>query len=484
MPTATSWTRPRRISRAGDRARGQHAHTAAESYYRAAIERFDQIGRAHEAATAREALGGVLFTLNRNDTARATLERAASACRVAGDTAGIGRISALIGWAHYRQGRAAEGLRRVEDALAIPGMGAEAVTAAALQVARATCLGELGRFTESVAAAERGVEYAAIGGDVAVEARAHLVRGGTLRLLGRFDEAVWAGERARALAEAAGDLRTLCYELNGWAFRLLLEGDVTGSRSVHARLAAVGERFGSPQFIVRPLTLHAFIATYDGQWREARADLVRALPLARPLDQPEIYANLCCLAGQLCLVEGRLAPASRWLRRALAGIGDALAPEVRPWAQRLLAEVDLHEGRPRAAQARLEPILAGADQHDTAFMLPSLAWAHLQQGRLSEAERVTVAAVARARAERNRLALVDALRVRALVTMELERWDEAQCALDDGLDLARRSGYLPAETRLMGVYGELHARMGTLEAAQKRHGETDDSPTHGPVQSQ
>ena len=256
-----------------------------------------------------------------------------------------------------------------------------------------------------------------------------------------------------------------------------------GSRSVHARLVAAAERFGSPQFILRPLILHAFIATYGGQWREARADIARALRLVRAVSQPEARVQIYCLAGQLYLVEGQADRASRWLRRALALIGDAIAPEARPWTQRLLAEVDLYAGRPRAAQERLESILTSADQHDTAFMLPSLAWAYLQQGRLAEARRVARAAVARAQAERNRLALVDALRVRALTALARERWDEARRALDDGVDLARRSGYLPAEARLMGVHRELHARMGTPEAARKRLGETDDGPTCGPAQS-
>jgi len=334
------------LQRAGDRARGQYAHAAAESYYRAAIERCEQIGRAQEAATTREALGNVLFTLSRNDEALALLERAAAAYRVSNDTASMGRIGALIGWTHYRQGRAAEGLRRVEDALALPDMSAVASTAAALEVARATCLGELGRFTEAVVAAEHGVECAAACGEAGLEAHAHSVRGGTLRLLGRVDEAAEAGERARALAEAAGDPRTLCFELNAWAVRLLLEGDVPASRSVHARLVGVAERFGSPQFTLRALVLRAFIATYDGQWPEGRAAIARALKLVRRLAQPEARAGLYCLTGQLFLVEGQVDRASRWLRRALALIGDAIAPEVRPWAQRLLAEVDLSMGRP------------------------------------------------------------------------------------------------------------------------------------------
>lgn len=185
---------------------------------------------------------------------------------------------------------------------------------------------------------------------------------------------------------------------------------------------------------------------------------VRALKLVRRLAQPEARASLYCLTGQLFLVEGQLDRASRWLQRALALFGDAVAPEARPWAQRLLADVDLSMGRPQAAQARLEPILSSADQHDTAFMLPSLAWAHLQQGRLADAERVATAAAARARAERNRLALVDALRVRAMTAMAQERWDEAHRALDDGLNVARRSQYRPAEERLLGVYRELHER--------------------------
>src|SRR5581483_1337378 len=124
------------VRRAGDRARAQDAHESAEEHYRAAIDLLERLGRPLEAAATREALGEVLFTINRNDAAIAVLDLAAAAFRADGDAEAAGRVVALIGWAHCRQGRADEALRQAEYAQAMVGPAATTRAAAALHLTR------------------------------------------------------------------------------------------------------------------------------------------------------------------------------------------------------------------------------------------------------------------------------------------------------------------------------------------------------------
>jgi tetratricopeptide (TPR) repeat protein len=73
-----------------------------------------------------------------------------------------------------------------------------------------------------------------------------------------------------------------------------------------------------------------------------------------------------------------------------------------------------------------------------------------------------------AREQNHRLALVDALRVQAMVAIRQERWDEAERSLEEGVALARSMPYPYAEARLLHIYGEMHLQKGEPEPARKR----------------
>ena len=459
------------LKRAGDTARTQHANDAAEGYYRALIERLDRLGRSLDAAAAREALGDVLFTVNRYDELIDALDIAAAAYQAAGDMDSLGRVVALIGWAHYRQGRSEVGLRLVREALAVLGPHAASHAAAELYLTLAVCLDEAGRSEEELAAAQRAADLATALDDPRLAGRAHSIGSGALFHLGRFEEMERSLEQARDLTAACGDLAELSHAFNRLALNRMLEGDFARAYEGNARAIEAAERLGGPQLTANRLSSRGLIETYAGRWRQARADVERAIDIMDGLGTARIGSEYC-IAGQLSMVEGDLEAASTWLSTALA-LGEQ-SYEAYTWAQRLLAELDLLEGRPEAAYARIAPILASADQRDTAFLLPSLAWAHLQQGRAAEAAAVAMQAVERARNERNLLALADALRVQALAAMEQERWAAAASALDEGLALTRDIGYPYAEGRLLQVYGALHARTGEPALARRRLEEARD----------
>jgi tetratricopeptide (TPR) repeat protein len=171
--------------------------------------------------------------------------------------------------------------------------------------------------------------------------------------------------------------------------------------------------------------------------------------------------------ARLHLVEGEWAMAARY------------AEEWLPWAERtgdlpdihgLLAERELLEGRPDAALARLTPLLdhPGTAPIELTPLLPLVAWAHLERGEVAAAAEAVARGIAPARAQHHRLALVDALRVQAMIATRQRCWAQAEQALEEGLALARGMPYPYAEARLLYVSGALHAQKGEPEPACER----------------
>jgi len=72
------------------------------------------------------------------------------------------------------------------------------------------------------------------------------------------------------------------------------------------------------------------------------------------------------------------------------------------------------------------------------------------------------------RADDRRLALVEALRVQALVALRQERWAEVARALEEGLRVVREIGYPYAEARLLHVFGLLRIQTGPPTEARER----------------
>ncbi|HWE63971.1 MAG TPA: transposase, partial [Chloroflexota bacterium] len=132
--------------------------------------------------------------------------------------------------------------------------------------------------------------------------------------------------------------------------------------------------------------------------------------------------------------------------------------------------IEILEGRPEAARARLLPLLdrPGLRECDVTVLLPVLAWSQVELGRLERATAIIEEALARARPEGMRPVLVEALRVQALIALRRGQWDAATCSLEEGLALARSMPYPYAEARLLQVYGELQAQLGDPNAARER----------------
>jgi ATP/maltotriose-dependent transcriptional regulator MalT len=270
--------------------------------------------------------------------------------------------------------------------------------------------------------------------------------------------------------EAAGDLDGLLRAHRDLANIHALQGHVALGRAVIERALAVAVQLGDPGQISFTLTLRAWIALLGGDWQGARADLDQALALSRQIDRSPLSAYPLILRARLSLAEGERASATTGAQEALALAERHQDLQALRWASAVVAEVDVLEGRPAVATARLAPLLDrdGLEDCDVTALLPVLAWAYLECGQLSQAATVVRQALERARPEEMGLVLVEALRVQALIAARQEQWEDGARSLEEALTLARGMPYPYAEARLLHVYGRLHMQQGEPEAARER----------------
>jgi tetratricopeptide (TPR) repeat protein len=216
--------------------------------------------------------------------------------------------------------------------------------------------------------------------------------------------------------------------------------------------------------------MHAWISFVLSEWDQARGDLGRALHRSRQIDVGWAAPYALLYLGQLCLAEGQWEDACQYLEEACARTARSGGLQALRAAAGALAELEILAGRPADANARLVPLLdrPGLEEYDVTALLPVLAWAHLEMGGTAQAGDVVEQALRRTRPENFRVVLVEALRVQAMVAARQEQWEEAECALEEGIGLARSMPYPYAEARLLHLSGRLHTQAGKPETAQER----------------
>ena len=452
------------LEHAGDRAAARSAHTAAERYYRDLVRRLEALGRHHEAAPAYATLGLLLARTARHDEAIAALQRVAEVYGVRGGTDPLEQTTPTGGIRNTHHPPHAA-VARIQAILALIEEHAPEHTRGRLYLAHATLAQFQNRFQDCLAAADRAAALAQRQGDTTLLAQALLQRGGACGHLGQRDVALAALQEARRLCETEGNLGLLSEVLQELVIAHEMRGELAQSNLYNAQSLKIAEEVGDSWTAALAVFRRTGLAFDSGDWGCAEANLALAVQIAPHLAHDPYVA---CLQSLLSLGRGAWADASARLGEAVNRAAHMGNMQALVWAERLLAELDLLQGHPATALARLQALLDREAVHDVAFMLPYVALAHLQLSEVDEAEAVAAQAVARATAEDNCIALADALRVRAQVAIEQQRWVEAQRALAEGLTLTRRVPYPYAEARLLHVYGLMHARRGEPEAARER----------------
>jgi tetratricopeptide (TPR) repeat protein/transcriptional regulator with XRE-family HTH domain len=455
------------LERAGDEALAQYAYTAAEGAYLALVEHLDGARRPLEAARVREKLATIRHRTGRYDAALEALEQAADAYGAARELDALGRVAGRIGMVHADHGVPTAALERLESLLApLEAQGAHRGLAAVC-LALANAFGHAGRCSELCAMAERAVALARMLGDDRLLAEAQMMRGFALRAVGRIGEALLANEEAIQFAEEAGDHLTLYWALGLAGVLYVDRGEQERGQGYVERATALAERLGDPVLRLTSTCLRGGRAYERGDWDQARGEFARALDASRQIGPSWTRSAVLLSLGFLSQLEGSPQEAAEYLAEAATIVERSGSAAAWHSMQKVLAYRDLLVGCPAAAHARLSELGMGANREQDRWFGPGClalrAWALVEVGEGEQAGEVAAAAVEQARAETLRVPLTDALWIQALVATRLQRWHEAERALQEGLALARGIPYPYGEANLLRAYGEMHARRGDPE---------------------
>ncbi|HXT34816.1 MAG TPA: hypothetical protein VN837_04485, partial [Chloroflexota bacterium] len=459
------------LEQAGDDDVARTAHAAAEGYYREAALRFDQLALNQDAARVAGKLGMVLESSGRWNEALAALEQAAGVYHESGQLEALGRVLGRIGYVHGKRGTVEEGIARLQPLVEQLRVHGELPGLAALYTALTVLSIQGGLYDDARMAGERAAELARRLGDERLQAVAEREYGSALMFLGCIEQGLEVLQEAARIAETAGDLVTLCGALGDLSAYYSNTGEFPRARTLIERVLALAEQLSDPYRITAALVNCVGIDILTGDWQQARQRCEQAITLHRQMSTSWEYPYALGCSGWLKLLEGAWDEAAQDLEQATAIAARSDDLQCLRCSQSLLAERDLLEGRPAVARARLIPLVdrpGMGEEWGVMWVLPILAWAHLELGEVNEAERCATQAIRRARAQGLRHSLVESLRVLAMIATRGGAWDAAERSLREGLSLSREIGYPYGEARLLLVYGELRTRTSLVEPARER----------------
>jgi tetratricopeptide (TPR) repeat protein len=459
------------LEREGDAARARYAHTEAEIAYREVIARLATLGRITQAAAVEVKLGIMLARQARYDEALIQLERACEVSRIEGDLEGEVRVLAQIGRIHFWRGTSQQGLTRLAPLLGRLPQRPTSREAAAFYVALAYLYMGVGQYSEQLAAAEQAATVARLLGDDALLTTAQERRAAALLMVGRLEETRQVlTEEVIPASEATGKLWTYISALDTLTKAYEYMGNYQQARACLRQEFMLAERIGDPAATAHVLYWHGLDAFALGEWKRARSDFEQAATLVGSTGQFLHATYPPHGLGLLCLAEGKEEEAAHYLTQALTLAQRNHDMQALCGVQALLAEWDLLAGRPEAAQVRLAPLLdaPGPMVSYSKEALALLAWAYLELGNIEQTRILLAQVLSTARQAQMSPALVQALRVQALLLNKEESWDEAEQVLQESLMLCRKMAAPHAEAKVLYTAGLVSYDKGELAAARQR----------------
>jgi tetratricopeptide (TPR) repeat protein len=399
-----------------------------------------------------EKLGETLRLRTAYDEAARALDAAAAAYQAAGDLDALWRTLGQLGQTHASRLTTGTGIARLERALAAWPASHRPSSPGALHAALAHLYYIAGRNVDQLVAAERAVELSRAASDDRTYVRAEASRGMALYALGRFREGVRALEGVEQLAVDLNDRSSRARALHGLIDAYIFNGYFEEARAYVEPALALAQQHGRAVHIVGIRALSALAACYTGDWGRARGESAAAAEIDRAM-----YPSWA--SYYVALADGDTVAAAEVMRAFLVAIADrdrSLA-HLRG-SSPVLAECELAAGRAAEAYALLLPIREAIQSSslEITAALPVLARAYLALGEMDAACEIAVQAVNRARAEENRLALVEALWTAGLVMVERQP-AEATRAFTEALALARALPYPLMEARILAGVGSAMA---------------------------
>lgn len=461
------------LERAGDRAWAVYANTEAEGYYRELLARVVGQGNPLDEARVVEKLVKVVRALGHYEEALTLYQQTVDAYARGDDCEGQWRIVAEMGWLYFRRGMYVEGLDHLRPLMAEAERSATPVQLAAVLTLLAALEANTGQQQAALAAAMRAMDLARALGQPVLQVAPPPVVSYARALLdtGRVEEALQVMDEALPLVERTGNEQNLASILRILAAGTLLQGEFAKSSVYRQRALEIVERTGDQGYRMFQLNARGRLSFLSGDWRAARADGEQAVVIYRQLDAVGVPPQPLLLLGELSLAEGRREEALTLLQEGLACAEHMGEPERVVRAHAAFAEWELLQGRPQAVWDRLEPLLEPADRDDV-FLIQLwtlLSWAATDLRNEAQAGAWLQQALQRARMHHLPFALVDPLRIEALLATRQERWTEAQTALEECLAHCRAMPYPYAEAKALYVYGQLHAAKGETELAREKY---------------
>lgn len=455
---------------AGDQAVHVLAYSEAMRHYRTASELAGELGDSEHEAAALEKLGLMLNQFLRYDESIEALGRAEELYRGLGDVDAAARVVVPIARAYAGKADYESSLARLDSLIESYRGRPPLASLAAAHENRAGALLWSGHAAEALAASDEAVKVASAAGDTLILLQAQLGRGIALSWLGRELEAMAEFEDILPRAEAHGDLQVLSRALMNLGDSCLHQGRFDRAQACWERSLALVTSGDSHNPAAAEMANLSELHFYLGNWAQARGYAESALDMARPTNVPWYAFWPLSMLATLCLVQGEWDSAAQYLEECRATahqIGRLL--ELR-WAEMRFAELDLLQNHPERAIGRLEPLLDQADRqgHDLTPMLPTLAWAYLDNGDSGRAVETVRTAIERATAQGNRLVLADAFRVQGMALTHQQRWDEATAAFDEAISLTRPMPYPYAESRTLYESGIMEMQRGDASEARER----------------
>jgi class 3 adenylate cyclase/tetratricopeptide (TPR) repeat protein len=464
---------------AGTQAESVYANVEAEHHYQAAVELARAIGdKAHE-GEALERLG-LLHWWNTGEygAAMTLLGQAVVMYRWSGSREGEVRAAAQLARAYARCGQPNDALMLLAPLLDDPQLTELRTEQPAVEARLLTALADVhfhaGSYRDQLTAAERAVHLWRASGDLRSLADAQDLHGIALRLLGHWEDGLHELQEVVSIAERAEQTVAFYSTAHAWyhmGYSYLQSGDMETAASAIKRSVEVGEQLGNVSFYGVAQFVYGLQAFYAGDWSAARQRFDEA---TSTLEGKPYIVRIYSQIGQglWSAATGEVAMGLRLLQAAVALGEQSQCRFLLNRAQRELAEVELVIGGAAQVRAWLEPAVnepGRQGDNDITPLLPLLAWACIELGDEVAAEQLLDRAAPLAEAHHHRLALVDVLRVTALLRRTQQRWQEAETALDQALALCGAMPNPYAEAKVLYNWGQLDEARAAPEQARERY---------------
>jgi len=454
---------------AGDQAQQRVAYAAAAEFYAAAVARLDAVGRPAEVVPVTEKQGVAWYRAGRYDLAITALENALAGYRAVGDAEGVARVTGRLIGAYYRRGASRDALG--ELAVMVEGdqdraPGAPSPGTLARWGGLPLLLYAQGSYTEMVTLGRSLAEAGRAADNAAMQSIGNRVLGCGLICQGRLAEGAGLVAAAMPVDPPAGD-EPIVEGAGLLSAAYLVMGSVDRCAAVSERMLAAAERVGDQHVTALHTALLAVACYVRGDWDRGR-DLVGLAQERFAASSSHLAVRAVGVLPLALIWQAAWDQARAYLESSLQAARSLQSVKVERIALVYLAELDVLDGRPQDAVARLRPVTAGRPAPDTddltweyaVQLLSVLAAAHLDLGDLDRARAYAGRAVDQAR------------RMGAWLQGMVEARDghhnQARAAYREGLRRAETMPFPYGQARLLHVEGLLDRQQQDHAAAHAK----------------